>query len=300
MLGEGLVVVGVVAAAGSCARRDRRRQTDSQDFQLKHEGISHEDGREIIFQVLLGLKVLHDQGRIHKDLKMENVMVDMNSPKGRCCSPGGRAGSPSGPSPGSPTSGRVAPSTSPKGPPSPKGFHMPTSPGIKLIDFDTVIDWEPTSPKAKDVLGTDGYIAPEAYGGQYSPASDIFCVGVIMYKLLTRKFPWRLTIFDDKPGENWVGSPAMLRIQQRFKTEKINFARPPLNQCPDALDLCSKMLSIDPTERPDCDQALDHKWFKLSPDELASRILSLTAIKGASGSASSEAHFQGSLPGSPQ
>lgn len=28
-----------------------------------------------------------------------------------------------------------------------------------------VEDWEPTSPKAKDVLGTDGYIAPEAYLG---------------------------------------------------------------------------------------------------------------------------------------
>ena len=43
---------------------------------------------------------------------------------------------------------------------------------IKLIDFDTVEDWEPNSPKLippKEkvpggplVLGTDGYIAPEA------------------------------------------------------------------------------------------------------------------------------------------
>ena len=28
-----------------------------------------------------------------------------------------------------------------------------------------VENWEPHSPKAKDVLGTDGYIAPEAYLG---------------------------------------------------------------------------------------------------------------------------------------
>ena len=60
------------------------------------------------------------------------------------------------------------------------------------------------SPKAKDVLGTDGYIAPEAYlgaegstnkccsamppgcdvpsflggSGDYSPASDIYSIGV--------------------------------------------------------------------------------------------------------------------------
>ena len=27
-------------------------------------------------------------------------------------------------------------------------------------------------------------------------------------------------IFDDKPGENWVGSPAMKRIHERLKMEK--------------------------------------------------------------------------------
>merc|ERR1719436_2017414 len=98
----------------------------------------------------------------------------------------------------------------------------PTSPvSAKIIDFDTVQDWEPSSPKAKDVLGTDGYIAPEAYAGDYSPASDIYCVGVIMYKLLTRKFPSNPEIFDDKPGENWVGSPAMKRIRERLRTEKM-------------------------------------------------------------------------------
>merc|ERR1712178_215794 len=117
-----------------------------------------------------------------------------------------------------------------KAPLSPGGIREqdPTSssPGVKLIDFDTVQDWEPTSPKSRDVLGTDGYIAPEAYGGEYSPASDIYCVGVIMYKLLTRKFPSRADIFDDQPGENWVGSPAMKRIRERLKTEKMAFSRP--------------------------------------------------------------------------
>merc|ERR1719409_2408831 len=108
----------------------------------------------------------------------------------------------------------------------------PVSPvSAKIIDFDTVQDWEPSSPKTKDVLGTDGYIAPEAYSGDYSPASDIYAVGVIMYKLLTRKFPSKAEIFDDQPGENYVGSPAMKRIKERLRKEQIDFTLPPLDRC---------------------------------------------------------------------
>merc|ERR550532_2063653 len=162
---------------------------------------------------------------------------------------------------------------SPKAPMSPGGSRdadpSSPSPGVKLIDFDTVQDWEPTSPKSRDVLGTDGYIAPEAYGGEYSPASDIYCIGVIMYKLLTGKFPSRSDIFDDLPGENWVGSPAMKRIQERLRMEKIDFTRPPLNYCTEAAELCARMLSFEPTDRPSAEEALEHNWFLLSGEALS-------------------------------
>uniref|UniRef100_A0A7S0B5N5 Protein kinase domain-containing protein n=1 Tax=Pyrodinium bahamense TaxID=73915 RepID=A0A7S0B5N5_9DINO len=198
------------------------------------EQLSQVDAREIVRQVLDALKNLHDAGRIHKDLKLENVMVDMDSPKRR---------------------GSALSKLSSECPESPAS--------VKLIDFDTVQDWEPSSPKSRDVLGTDGYIAPEAYGGEYSPASDVYCVGVIMYKLLTGKFPSNAEIFDDLPGENWVGSPAMKRIQERLKSERIDFARNPLDKCPIAAELVAKMLSYEPTERPSADEALAHRWFQL-------------------------------------
>merc|ERR550539_568544 len=133
----------------------------------------------------------------------------------------------------------------------------------KLIDFDTVQDWGPNSPKSRDVLGTDGYIAPEAYAGNYSPASDMYCVGVIMYKLLTGKFPTRTDIFDDRPGENWVGSPAMKRIGDRLKTEEIDFRCRPFDKSPLAADLCSALLSFNPDQRPSAGEALRHPWFEL-------------------------------------
>ena len=217
---------------------------------MVREHVKPADVREIIYQILDGLKSLHCIGRIHKDLKLENVMVHMNSLK-EPCSPGGKSSRRS--------SGRPSSST---GVTNTIATESPKSPQAKLIDFDTLQDWEPSSPKTRDVLGTDGYIAPEAYGGEYSPASDIYCVGVIMYRLITRRSTHRHEIFDDKPGENFVGSPAMLRVQERLKNEVIDFTWPALVKMPDATDLCKKMLSFDPSERPSAELAMSHKWFK--------------------------------------
>ncbi|CAK0790515.1 unnamed protein product [Prorocentrum cordatum] len=199
---------------------------------LQQGRIKQEDARQILHQMLTALDSMHSAGRIHKDLKLENVVVDLASPKVRRCNSNGSM----------------------------------TSVEAKLIDFDTVQDWEPTSPKAKDVLGTDGYIAPEAYTGEYSPASDIYCVGVIMYKLLTGRSPSRSDI-QGGPGENWVGSPAMKRIQDRLRKETVDFARPPLNRSPEAQRLVRSMMAFDPNERPTAAEALESRWFHFVGDE---------------------------------
>lgn len=222
-------------------------RVEGQDLfeQMLDGGISHVDAREIISQVLEGLSALHSKGRIHKDMKLENIVVDMNSPKKR-----------------QPPQAMM-----------PFGsylFGQPTTAVVsKVIDFDTVEEWESDSPtRAKDVLGSDGYIAPEAYDGEYSPASDIYAVGVIMYKLLTKKFPVGDDVFDDRPGENYVGSPAMKRIQQRLQRQPINFRKPPMDICPEAAELAEGMLAVNPLDRPSAREALDHSWFQLPAEEL--------------------------------
>mmetsp|Transcript_850 Transcript_850/g.1897 ORF Transcript_850/g.1897 Transcript_850/m.1897 type:complete len:356 (-) Transcript_850:109-1176(-) len=217
---------------------------------IAQERLSSSDTREILRQTLEAIRILHCQGRIHKDLKLENIMV---TPLPSATEAATKSASPRR------RMGEATPS-----------YAAETSPrSAKLIDFDTVQDWEPSSPKAKDVLGTDGYIAPEAYDGEYSPASDIYCVGVIMYKLLTRRFPHKSDLFDDKPGENVVGHPAMKRIKERLRTEPIDFTRPPLDQLPVAADLVSKMLAFEAADRPSAEEALKHEWFHM-PDELLS------------------------------
>mmetsp|Transcript_7949 Transcript_7949/g.16143 ORF Transcript_7949/g.16143 Transcript_7949/m.16143 type:complete len:377 (+) Transcript_7949:81-1211(+) len=226
-----------------------------------------EDGREIVRQTLEALDILHKAGRIHKDIKIENLMVeipDMESPKARRileerdrqraqASMGRTASMPTQPM------GRTG---SMDGFASMNRTESCGSPACaKLIDFDTVEDWEPSSPKAKEVLGTDGYIAPEAYLGEYSPASDIYAAGVVMYKVLTGVFPTREEIFDDRPGENYVGSPAMLRIHERLKHEVVDFTTPPFDKDTLAADLCAKLLKFSAIDRPSAEEALRHEWF---------------------------------------
>eukprot|EP00747_Dinoflagellata_sp_TGD_P135146 gnl/TRDRNA2_/TRDRNA2_175423_c6_seq46.p1 gnl/TRDRNA2_/TRDRNA2_175423_c6~~gnl/TRDRNA2_/TRDRNA2_175423_c6_seq46.p1 ORF type:complete len:552 (+),score=82.77 gnl/TRDRNA2_/TRDRNA2_175423_c6_seq46:113-1657(+) len=204
------------------------------------------DAREVIGQLLEAVCHLHSKGYIHKDLKLENVMVDSprggNSPKGSSVTPTRRNSPPMIVRFFGADASSSADDESPK---------------VKLIDFDTVT----RSPKAKVVLGSDQYIAPEAYGGNYSLASDMFAVGVIAYKLIAGRFPYPNHFFDDKPGDNWVGSPKMKEINQRLCQYKVIYNAPTWSKEPDALDFCKRLLCVDVTERLTANEALQHPFI---------------------------------------
>eukprot|EP00442_Polarella_glacialis_P048257 CAMPEP_0115066866 /NCGR_PEP_ID=MMETSP0227-20121206/11057_1 /TAXON_ID=89957 /ORGANISM="Polarella glacialis, Strain CCMP 1383" /LENGTH=363 /DNA_ID=CAMNT_0002452839 /DNA_START=54 /DNA_END=1145 /DNA_ORIENTATION=- len=177
--------------------------------------------KDILRQLLESLAFLHAQGAVHKDLKLENVMVDKGVP--------GRSASPT---------------------------------SVKVIDFDTLEEWTPASPTSKDVVGTDQYIAQEAYAGKYSPLSDIFSTGVIAYRLLTGKFPFQDDLFDDEAGENWVGSPKMAQIRRKLKVAKVDFSHSQFAEHGDACDLVMRMLAYQENQRPTAAAALEHPWFQ--------------------------------------
>jgi len=188
--------------------------------------------KEVIRQLLQALAELHARNCIHKDLKLENVMFDRTPP----------------------ANAKADWSSFNSGDQSPVK--------VKLIDFDTVETVQPQTPKkAKDVLGTDQYIAQEAYDGNYSAASDIFAVGVIGFRLLTAKFPFRPDIFDDEAGDNWVGSPKMKEIRQKLQNYKIDWNHRIFSMEPQARDLLKAMLASNETARPTAKDALSNPWF---------------------------------------
>jgi len=214
--------------------------------------------KEVLRQLLQALAELHGRNCIHKDLKLENIMYDRTPP------------------PNAQAEWSVFEA----------GNQSPVQ--VKLIDFDTVEAVQPATPKkAKDVLGTDQYIAQEAYDGNYSAASDIFAAGVIGYRLLTSKFPFKADIFDDEAGDNWVGSPKMKEIRQKLMNYKIDWSHRVFTVEPEARELLKAMLAVNESHRPTAKEALQNSWLSTARRKSMLPEL-LQNTNGPSGSGSKE------------
>ncbi|CAD7952872.1 unnamed protein product [Amoebophrya sp. A25] len=91
-------------------------------------------------------------------------------------------------------------------------------PRLKLIDFDTC-ECISNCFKPHWILGTDHYIAPEVYHGEYAPQSEVLALGATLYRILTMKLPFPKEIFtQEQPGNNYVGSEKTQRLSMRMSS----------------------------------------------------------------------------------
>ncbi|MEW1585447.1 serine/threonine-protein kinase [Micromonospora vinacea] len=118
------------------------------------------------------------------------------------------------------------------------GNVMLTSTGVKVVDFG-ISALVGESEKGPDgaLLGTPAYLAPERLdNGQVSPATDVYAVGLLLYRMLTGRLPWQAST-----------TTQMLRAHMYTDPEPM----PTVPGLPDGVaELVGRCLAKRPADRP--------------------------------------------------
>lgn len=96
----------------------------------------------------------------------------------------------------------------------PSNCFLVEAPGLdfaKLIDFGIVRDLDASGDQTGTglILGTAGYVAPELLAGttRASPLTDVYALGVTLFKLMTGKLPWAGSTPLDVAHDQQHGTP---------------------------------------------------------------------------------------------
>jgi len=100
-----------------------------------------------------------------------------------------------------------------------------------------------------EVAGTPYFMAPEVIDEHYEFKCDIWSLGVVLYMLVAGNLPF-----------NGYSKPEV------YGKIRKGFYRQPKHCSDSCRDLISKMLKVDPKQRPEAAECLKHKWFKESND----------------------------------
>lgn len=120
-------------------------------------------------------------------------------------------------------------------------------PDIKIYGFGLAKLYINNKNKVYDY--SPNYIAPEIFSNQTDPKSDIWSCGVLLYVLLTGKFPFKGETFEQLK-QNIIQGKLLLNDYY------INKASAHVK------NILSKLLKLNINERISAEQALEDEWFK--------------------------------------
>lgn len=114
---------------------------------------------------------------------------------------------------------------------------MLTAAGVKVLDFGICVLSGFDDGQDDELLGTVDYIAPERVtGGTVVPASDVYSLGMVMYRCLSGRLPWERTTPTQRLRQHVFSPPDVL---------------PPVPGMPAAvMELCLSCLAKNPADRP--------------------------------------------------
>jgi serine/threonine protein kinase len=152
--------------------------------------------RTIMRQLVNVLEYIHNQGIVHRDIKLENILIN----------------------------GEMQ---------------------IKLIDFGLCAIKEDPYEMIEGTVGTVRYTAPELLSGKYNESVDIWGLGIILFMLLTGKYP-----FDGSKKES---------IFARIREKNIHYSNYNLEKR--ERSLLRKLLNKSPEDRIEIEDVLNEPFF---------------------------------------
>ena len=121
-------------------------------------------------------------------------------------------------------------------------------------DYSTlrIIDFGLATQTVKDTksVGTPYYMSPELIDGISVPKSDVWSVGVIMYQMLTGKFPFNSSGDKNNLLDNIKKNPYNTKY-----LEEVEYSD-------EVKDLIGKILVKDYNKRLSSEECIQHPWFK--------------------------------------
>ncbi|EQC40987.1 CMGC/MAPK protein kinase [Saprolegnia diclina VS20] len=230
--------------------------TDMHRVIQSSQALSDSHHRYFLHQVLRGVKHMHDNGILHRDLKPGNILVTKSCQVkiadfglARTCTRS-----------------------------SEKRKGRPASASITKVDGAAASesgDWQPMT----EHVVTRWYRAPELMlqpDGHYSTGVDMWSIGCIFAEMLGRKaiFPGKNFIHQLTLIFDVIGTPCTSDVKkmksaqaQRFikslgKKPKVPFRTVFPSATPEAIDLLERMLHFDPVSRCSVDEALKHPYMQ--------------------------------------
>eukprot|EP00924_Labyrinthula_sp_SR-Ha-C_P008517 snap_masked-scaffold_32-processed-gene-2.33-mRNA-1 protein AED:0.18 eAED:0.23 QI:0/-1/0/1/-1/1/1/0/348 len=214
-----------------CLVFDLLRGGDLFDFVTNHGALNLAHTKMAMKQLLKAVLYLHENNVLHRDIKLENILL---------------------------ASPPISPYLSSTELINQSGLD------IQLTDFGYATFYKKGEALQTSMqinpAGTYGYVAPEVLSDRiYTPACDMWGAGCVMYSLLALSSPF--------PKREGTQGPAAELEAIDYGLQPENWKTAMEQECfgdPQAVDLLNKLLERDYTERISAKEALEHPWFRSS------------------------------------
>eukprot|EP00927_Polykrikos_kofoidii_P044328 TRINITY_DN38325_c0_g1_i1.p1 TRINITY_DN38325_c0_g1~~TRINITY_DN38325_c0_g1_i1.p1 ORF type:complete len:661 (-),score=119.86 TRINITY_DN38325_c0_g1_i1:245-2227(-) len=260
--------------------------------------------KRIIRGVLRGLAHLHKNGFVHRDVKPDNVLVEMRNLESKLA----RGAIP-------PTAWNSAKNGVKSWQPvsyfKDAWCRHDVDLFVRVVDLDTACEIK-LGKKGTVVplrCGTPGYMAPEAYVGFGGVEADLWGVGILLYLMVRCDSPFNDITFAAMRGTE-LTDKAPFGIMEEVSTaikkrvSEIDWDEQPWNQLPLCRDICRMLLHQNPTVRgSDASDVLAiNPWFHKTGTGIANQQLAhlrpqgINAIEVADDDESDEGSEEVELP----